>query len=185
MNSGKCGSRLLVGATVAVTMLMSSCGGDDGGSESGSFSEPRTSEVKGSGVEISGAWARMSPSMVTAGAAYMTIEVTSEDRLLGVMVDSSVAGTAQVHETVMASTGTSDMNGSAMSAPMNGEMTMREVDHIDLKAGTPLELAPGGFHIMLMDLAAPLEVGATFEITLRFAEAGEVVVPVEVRAEAP
>jgi periplasmic copper chaperone A len=64
-------------------------------------------------------------------------------------------------------------------------MMMQEVDRIDLTAGVPLELAPGGFHIMLLDLVAPLEVGSTFEITLRFAVAGEVVVPVEVRSEAP
>lgn len=177
------GCLLLGGAMVLVTSL-ASCGGDED-SNVGSSSETVSTEADGSGIEVTGAWARTSPSMVAAGAVYMTIEVGSDDQLLAVAVDPTVAGMAQVHETVMASTTTSSMNGSSMSAPMSGEMSMQEVDHIDLRAGVPFELAPGGFHVMLMDLVTPLELGSTFEITLRFAVAGEVVVPVEVLAEAP
>jgi len=185
MNKSNGKRHLLLGGTLVLLASLVACGGDDGDSNSGSNPEVASSEADGSGVEVTGAWARTSPSMVTAGAAYMTIEVTSDDQLIGATVDSAVAGMAQVHETVMAPAVTSGMGGSPMSAPMSGEMMMQEVDRIDLTAGVPLELAPGGFHIMLLDLVAPLEVGSTFEITLRFAVAGEVVVPVEVRSEAP
>lgn len=75
--------------------------------------------------------------------------------------------------------------GSDTTMAMGGEMTMREVDHVDLMAGEPLELAPGGYHIMIIDLVAPLEVGNSISITLSFETAGDIVVDVPVLDEAP
>ena len=46
-------------------------------------------------------------------------------------------------------------------------------------------LEPGGYHIMLLDISTPLELGETFDVTLTFENAGEQVVEVEVREEAP
>lgn len=67
----------------------------------------------------------------------------------------------------------------------DGMMGMREVDEIPVPAGGTVALEPGGYHVMLIDLAAPLEVGTTFELTLEFAKAGTIVVEAEVRDEAP
>ena len=64
-------------------------------------------------------------------------------------------------------------------------MSMREVGEIALPAGTTVNLEPGGYHIMLLDLARPLSVGDKFDVTLTFETAGEQVVEVEVREEAP
>ncbi|MCU0274542.1 MAG: copper chaperone PCu(A)C, partial [Acidimicrobiales bacterium] len=64
-------------------------------------------------------------------------------------------------------------------------MTMRPVDGIDLPAGEAVALEPGGLHVMLLDLPAPLEIGQTYELTLTFEQAGEQTVTVEVREEAP
>ena len=61
-------------------------------------------------------------------------------------------------------------------------MRMRQVDAIDLPAGQAVELKPGGLHIMLMDLKAPLKAGDTVPLTLRFEKAGEHTVQVPVRA---
>ncbi|MFZ8900881.1 MAG: copper chaperone PCu(A)C [Ilumatobacteraceae bacterium] len=46
-------------------------------------------------------------------------------------------------------------------------------------------LKPGGYHVMIFDLVAPLEIGQTFDVTLTFEKAGDVIVPVEVREDAP
>lgn len=65
-------------------------------------------------------------------------------------------------------------------------MTMREmVDGLGLPAGSTVSLRPGGHHLMLMDLAAPLLEGARFDLVLILEQAGEVPVTVEVRDEAP
>ena len=76
----------------------------------------------------------------------------------------------QVHEVVM---------------DADGAMKMQQVASIPLPADETVSLAPGGFHIMIMNLAAPFELGQKFDITLQFEVMGEVVVEVEVMEEAP
>jgi copper(I)-binding protein len=104
------------------------------------------------------------------GAAYLTINTDIDDELVGAMVDTSIAMMTQVHETVM---GEGD------------SMKMQEVEKIDVVAGTPTELKPGGYHVMLMQLVKPLELGTEISVTLKFAKAGDVVVTVPVLEEAP
>jgi len=122
------------------------------------------------GIAVEGAWARTSPRMANAGAVYLQVTSPEADRLVAASVDASVAARTEVHETTM---GDDDV------------MTMREVAGIDLPAGEAVSLQPGGFHIMLLELAAPLETGDTFDVTLTFESAGERVVAVEVREDAP
>ena len=56
----------------------------------------------------------------------------------------------------------------------NGVMRMRPIEGgIDLPAGETIHLAPGGYHVMLIGLNAPLTAGSIFEITLVFQNAGE------------
>jgi len=62
---------------------------------------------------------------------------------------------------------------------------MRAVDRLEIPAGETVSLEPGGYHIMLLDLASPLEEGSTVELTLTFENAGELVVTAEVRATGP
>ena len=64
-------------------------------------------------------------------------------------------------------------------------MQMRQVERIALPAGETVAPEPGGYHVMLLDLAAPLEIGDTFELTLDFETAPDQVVTVEVAEEAP
>jgi copper(I)-binding protein len=141
------------------------------------------------GVDIEGAWARTSPAMATSGAAYMDLTASEDDALLSASVDPSIAGTVEVHEVVPVDSMSDDtMADDSMSDDTMegmGEMTMQPVERIDLPAGETVSLAPGGYHIMLLDLAAPLEVGQTFDITLTFENAGEEAVTVEVRDSAP
>jgi len=57
---------------------------------------------------------------------------------------------------------------------------MQEIESLPLSAGSPVRLAPGGYHIMLIDLAEPLTLGMTFDLTLDFETADDLTVSVEV-----
>ena len=155
-------------ALVAGTALFASCGDDDTSSNSA--------------PEITKVWARTSPMETSLGAVYMTISSKDGDELTDVSVDSSIAAMAEIHEMVMAP---SDTSMSMTSDAPAGEMVMQEVDSVVIDAGGSVDLMPGGYHIMLMEIAAPLELGAKFDVTLTFATAGKITVVAEVRDEAP
>ncbi len=98
--------------------------------------------------------------------------------------------TAIEHETVMAEGSGSTMAGmgsgtGSTMAMGDGAMTMKEVEEIELPKGEAVELKPGGYHIMLMELVKPLEKGTEIEITLTFEKAGELKVSVPVLDAAP
>ncbi len=104
----------------------------------------------------------------TTGAVFLTLTNSSEgaDKLVAAV--TSKAASVEVHEsTVDAATGT---------------MSMRKVETLDIPAGQSAMLAPGGFHIMLIGLTAPLTLGETFDITLDFDQAADVTIPVTVVA---
>jgi copper(I)-binding protein len=113
--------------------------------------------AQSSPIEVSNAWARATVGS-SPGGAFMTIvnKGTTDDRLIA--ASSSVAQTAALHET----------------KNVNGVMRMPLVPALEIKAGAKLMLAPGGFHIMLMGLKAPLKQGESFPITLTFEKAGKV-----------
>ena len=116
-----------------------------------------------SGLKIDKAWARATPGGAQTAAAYMTILSAASDRLLG--VSSPAAAKAAIHETLME----------------NGVMKMRPVGVLELAPGKAVELKPGGYHVMLMGLKAPLKAGESFPVTLTFEKAGprEVTVKIE------
>lgn len=154
-----------VAVALALLFGTAACGDD-------SASGPSTTAASGPAADaptIDGAWARTSPMGTDVGAAYANITSPADDALVDVRVDGSVAGMAQLHEMAMG----------------DGQMTMQEVDRIELPAGTTVALEPGGYHVMLMQLVEPLEVGRTIRVTFVFEVAGEVVVDVPVLDEAP
>ena len=102
-------------------------------------------------VEAQGAWARATPPHASTGAIYLTLISPTGDRLTGASSpDSSKAG---VHE-----------------MRMDGDiMRMRAVEGgLDLPAGKPVTLSPGGYHIMLEGLKAPLKPGEAVPLHLVF-----------------
>ena len=120
----------------------------------------------GASVTVEHPWAR--PSVSSNGAAYLTItEQGAADRL--VSVSSPAAAMVQLHETVNE----------------GGVMKMRPVEGLDLAPGKPVMLSPGGYHVMMMGLKAPLKLGASFPLTLTFAHAAPVTVTVKVEAPKP
>ena len=104
-------------------------------------------------VKVEGAWARASVPGQKATGAFMTLTAAAATQLVG--VSSPAAGVAEVHEMAM----------------QGDVMKMRAIESLALPAGQPVQLKPGGHHIMLLDLKAPLAEGATVPLTLLFKDA--------------
>lgn len=128
----------------------------------GSSSDSSTGTTAAKPTTVTNAWARVTPQNAKAGAAYMTISSTDGDTLTAVSVPSSIAGMAQLHETTGGSMGSS------------GAMGMKEVSQIAIPAGGSVTLKPGGYHVMLMELAKPITAGETVPLTLTLQKAGTV-----------
>lgn len=178
MKARTLGRAAIAAAALIGPLGLASCGSDDQSAD--------TTVAASADVVIDGAWARTSAAGADMGAAYMTISSTAGDRLVDVRVDATVAEMAQIHEVVMAG-GDMDTDDTMMTTDSTAapEMVMQEVDEIVIAAGGMTELKPGGYHIMLMKLAAPLEAGSTIDVTLVFADAGEKTITIPVRDDAP
>jgi len=84
------------------------------------------------------------------------------------------------------SEGSDDMEMSGDMEGMDGAMRMQELPGgLALTGGETVTFEPGSYHVMLLDIAEPLEIGDQFEVTLVFAEADDVTVDVEVAETAP
>lgn len=120
-------------------------------------------------LEVKDIWARETVANAANGAVYMTITSPVPDRL--------IAASA----TVAKRTDLMTMESGA------GAMGMKYLEAIDIPAGRPASLNPGGLHIWLAGLKQPLRAGQTFPLTLKFEKAGEreVVVSVIKPAAAP
>jgi copper(I)-binding protein len=99
-------------------------------------------------VTVKDPWVRATVAQQMATGAFMQIVSSGEARL--VEVRSSAAGVVEIHEMAM--------EGNVMK--------MRAVPGIVLPAGKPVDLKPGGYHVMLMDLKQPLKAGDTVPLTL-------------------
>lgn len=124
-------------------------------------------DVKAGDLVITQPWSRATPGGAKTGAGYLTIENkgSAPDRLLAVSGD--IAGSIQVHE----------------MAVTKGVMTMRPLENgLTIEPGKTVALAPGGYHLMMMDLKSPLKQGDKLPVTLEFEKAGKVAVTLEVQA---
>lgn len=197
-----------VAALVLAGSLLAACGDDDDvaavSGDASTVTDPAdttdTTEAEDPAgeLEVTDAWARTSPAVATAGAAYLEITngTETDDVLVSASVDESVAATVELHETTavegdgdagMGEGSGGDMGEGTTDTSMAGApmMQMQPVEDISVPAGETVSLEPGGLHLMMLDLAEPLEVGTTIELTLTFEQAGEVVVTAEVRDMAP
>jgi copper(I)-binding protein len=132
----------------------------------GGFAPAWAQDARIGELGVSQPWARASIGKAKNGAAYMTIanDGATSDRLIG--VSSPVAKKAALH--------THEMQGEVMK--------MRRVAAIEVGPGQSAVLKPGGLHVMLMGLKAPLAEGASFPLTLSFEKAGALDIRVEVHA---
>jgi periplasmic copper chaperone A len=115
-------------------------------------------------VAVADAWIRATPPGATTAAAYLTLtNAGAADALVGAA--SPAARVAELHGNMQ----------------MNGMQHMHVAESIPLPTGTPVELAPGGLHVMLIDIVAPLAPGDRVPLTLRFASGQELALEVVVR----
>jgi periplasmic copper chaperone A len=104
-------------------------------------------------VDVQDAWVRPTVAGQLGTGAFMTLTAKAGTRLVG--VSTPVAGIAEVHE-----------------MKLEGDvMKMRAIAGLDLPAGKAVALTPGGYHLMLMDLKAPLLKDTTVDLTMQFKDA--------------
>jgi copper(I)-binding protein len=104
-------------------------------------------------IEVSDAWARATVAGQSASGAFMKIRASEAARL--VSASTPVAGVTEVHEMKME----------------QNIMKMAAISALDLPAGKWVELRPGGYHVMLMDLKKPLTDASTVTLNLVFENA--------------
>jgi len=115
-------------------------------------------------VQVHEPFVRLLPPAQPNTAAFMVLENTGGRDLALVRAESEASREVELHDHLM----------------IDGMMRMREVERIDLPAGMRIELKPGGLHVMLIGLPAPLEQGQKVPITLVFDDDSRV----EIRAPA-
>ena len=115
-------------------------------------------------IKIGHPWTRATAPGAKTGGGFLKLENKgSEDRL--VSASATVSEAVELH-----------------SMSMEGDvMKMRKLDKgIELPAGKTVELKPGGLHMMLVGLKAPLKEGQSFALKLKFEKAGEITVDVKI-----
>lgn len=129
--------------------------------------EPRV--VRSGPIVISDAWTRPTAAGMPMGVAYFVVrnEGASDDAI--VSASTPAAARVEIHQTTLS----------------DGMARMRPLREIVVPAKGTVAIVPGGIHLMLVDLAAPLVAGARVPLVLRFRRAGpvEIRLAVESRAE--
>lgn len=116
-------------------------------------------------VSVRDAWVRATVPAQKSTGAFMQLQAAQPVRLVGVR--SPVAGVVEIHEMAM----------------VGNVMRMRAVPGVDLPAGQPVDLKPGGYHVMLMDLKGQVKEGQTVPLTLVVEGADRKRQSVEVKAQ--
>lgn len=99
-------------------------------------------------VEVKDAWVRATVAQQKSTGAFMQLTAQADTRV--VQVSSPIAGVVEIHEMAMD----------------KDVMKMRAVPALPLPAGKTVELKPGGYHVMMMDLKGPVKAGDVVPVTL-------------------
>lgn len=116
-------------------------------------------------VTVSDAWVRGTVQGQKVTGAFMRLSSAEDTAVVG--VESPVAGVVEIHET----------------RKEGDVMRMRPVGKLDVPAGKTVELKPGGYHIMLMDLKQPLKAGEFVPIKLKVKRKDNTQSTVELKVE--
>jgi copper(I)-binding protein len=156
----RCGTvRVMRTLIFSLALLAAACGAPQ---------EPAAPEAAAPapGVSVSEMWATPTPGGVSVSAGYLTITNGGDtaDQLTG--ASTPRAGRVELH--------TMTMN--------NGVMEMTQIPSAEIPAGGSALFAPGGNHLMFIDVTQPFAIGEEIPVTLVFAQAGEVQISLPVRA---
>lgn len=116
-------------------------------------------------IDVKTPWVRGTVAGQKATGAFMELSSPQGAAIVG--ASSPVAGVTEIHEMKMDS----------------GVMKMRAAPRLEIAAGKPVSLAPGGYHVMLMDLKQQLKPGDIVPITLQVENKDKKVESVEIKAE--
>jgi copper(I)-binding protein len=115
-------------------------------------------------VTVDQPWVRATVAAQKVTGAFMTLTAAKDSRLVG--VSTPAAGVVEVHEMKM----------------VDDLMRMRQVTALDLPAGKPVALVPGGYHLMLFQLKQQLKDGDKVPLTLEIEDANKVRSTIKVEA---
>jgi periplasmic copper chaperone A len=126
-------------------------------------------EVRAGPIVIRDAWTRPTAAGMPMGVAYFVVRNDGASDDVIVAASTPAAAHVEFHQTTLA----------------DGMARMRPLREIVVPAKGTVAVAPGGIHLMLVDLAAPLAAGARVPLVLQFRSAGrvEIQLAVEARAE--
>ncbi|MFP8965317.1 copper chaperone PCu(A)C [Pokkaliibacter sp. CJK22405] len=108
-------------------------------------------------VSIDNAYVRATPPGVTSTAGFMTLTNNGDQAVTLTGVDSTISMMNEVHNHEM----------------KDGMMAMRKVENFILEAHQSITLKPGGYHLMMMGLEAPVKAGEKVGLTLHFSDNSE------------
>lgn len=163
---------LVVALVIVIALALAGCGEDD---------EDNGGDGDAGALTVTNAWVRASMPVDAAdeGAgeegmagpvtgAFMVIENTTDtaERLVSATVAADIASVVEIHETTMGA---------------NDTMQMRPVEGIDVPANGSVELKPGSYHVMLIDVQRTLNPGDTVTLTLTFESGKTLTVEADVR----
>jgi periplasmic copper chaperone A len=128
--------------------------------------QARTEFFQVGSIQVGNARAAPTPPVAKVGAVYLWIanHGATPDSLIA--IESPVAAKVELHRSTMA----------------QGVMQMREVASLECPPHATVKIEPGALHIMLVGLKQPLVAGSTFPLSLKFRDAGMLVVQVSVEA---
>jgi len=153
-------NRLLAGiAAIGLALAVASCGGE---AEAPVPAAPDAPE----GVTISDGRLLLPAVAGNPGAVYFTIKNSGENDVMIRATSVAGAGSAMMHQT----------------AEWNGQVDMQELSQVAVPKGSEVVFAPGGMHVMAMDLDESLAVGGEAEVTLTFVGGDKASFPAEIRA---
>lgn len=163
---------LAASGLVLAAGTLAACGDDKTATPAPSTSTPTatataaaTPVAKVGSLELYEPFGRGPAAPPVAGVFVQIKNTGSEaDNLISASTSAELTDTVELHTTVME----------------NGSAEMKPVDKIEVAANGTTALAPGGFHIMLIDLKRALVVGETIDVTLKFEKAGEVTMSVPI-----
>lgn len=163
---------LVVALVIVITLALAGCGEDDednGGDDAGALTVTNVwvrASLPVDAADDGGAGEEGMAGPVTG--AFMVIENTTDtaERLVSASVAADIASVVEIHETTMGA---------------NDTMQMRPVGGIDVPANGSVELKPGSYHVMLIDVQQTLNPGDTVTLTLTFESGKTLTVEADVR----
>ncbi|MDZ7783080.1 MAG: copper chaperone PCu(A)C [Halioglobus sp.] len=119
--------------------------------------------------ELTGAWVRALPPTQSVTAAYLTVSNTGDTDLVVTGATADVAGAVEIHT----------------SREVDGMLRMEQLQSLRIAAGEAVELAPGGAHLMLLDLERMPAPGQSVRLCLQLASGEEACTVAAVTKAAP